>query len=119
MFRVKVEGNFSAAHRLRGYLGKCEALHGHNWRVEVVVSGKRLDRCGMLFDFSKLKARLREVLENFDHRYLNDLACFKKCNPTSENIAKIIFLELKKKNPGICAVTVWESENAAATYSKE
>jgi 6-pyruvoyltetrahydropterin/6-carboxytetrahydropterin synthase len=108
--------NFSAAHNLRGYRGKCEALHGHNWKVEACLRGKALDKCGMLADFSGIKRQLAAVLDELDHRYLNGSAYFKKVNPTSENIAKYIFARLKPRLKGLCCVTVWESENSAATY---
>lgn len=119
MFYLKVQGHFSSAHNLRQYQGKCEALHGHNWKVEVVVKGLRVGKDGMLMDFSKIKSRLNQFLDTLDHKYLNNIAYFKKHNPTSEEIAKYIFDSLKKVLPGIKAVTVWESETAAATYEEE
>lgn len=116
MYSVKVEANFSSAHNLRGYKGKCEALHGHNWKVELVVSRDKLDKTGMVADFKDLKEALNRVLDNFDHKYLNDLDCFRKVNPTSENIARYIYDSLKNRIAGIHCVTVWESDNASATY---
>lgn len=116
MFKIKVSGEFSSAHNLSGYRGKCEALHGHNWKVEAAVAGSKLDKTGMLMDFRKLKSALNKILDKLDHNYLNRLNYFKKINPTSENIAKYIFdnLRLQAINPE--SVTVWESENSAATY---
>jgi 6-pyruvoyltetrahydropterin/6-carboxytetrahydropterin synthase len=119
MFEVRVVGEFSAAHNLRGYLGRCEELHGHNWRVEVVLSGKKLGKIGMLMDFKEIKSRLNRVLDRLDHKYLNALNYFKKTNPTSENIARYIYDRLKLQVAGLESVTVWESDSSSATYYGE
>ena len=116
MFEIKVIGQFSAAHNLRGYRGRCEELHGHNWKVEVSVSGKKLGKTGMLMDFKKLKIRLNKVLDKLDHKYITRLAHFKRINPTSENIAKYIYQSLKAQTPDLKSVTVWESDNSSASY---
>jgi len=119
MYSIKVEAYFSSAHNLRGYKGKCESLHGHNWKVEAVVSQRPLGKDGMVMDFTILKTKLKRILEKLDHRYLNKIPYFKRINPTSENIAKYVFVVLKKTIPRLSAVTVWESENSAATYYGE
>jgi 6-pyruvoyltetrahydropterin/6-carboxytetrahydropterin synthase len=116
MYKIKVESDFSSAHNLRGYRGKCEELHGHNWKVEVLLCASRLDKSGMLEDFKVLKMQLNRILDTLDHKYLNDIAYFSKVNPTSENIAKYIFDRLKTQNPKLKAVTVWESDDSCATY---
>ena len=116
MYKIKVESTFSSAHNLRGYHGKCEALHGHNWKVEVSVAGDKLDKAGMVLDFKLLKKKLNEILEKLDHRYLNDIAYFKKINPTSENISEYIFQNIHRQIPQVCAVTVWENNTSCATY---
>lgn len=116
MYSIKIETNFSAAHNLRGYKGKCEQLHGHNWKVEAVVAKSKPDKLGMVLDFRFLKDRLNKVIEKLDHKYLNELAYFKKANPTSENIAKYIYDRMRPEVPAIKSVTVWESENSSATY---
>lgn len=120
MYKVKVISDFSAAHMLRDYKGKCENLHGHNWKVEVSVSSKKLDRLGMVIDFKELKRGLNSVLEELDHKNLNDLPYFKKVNPTSENIAKYIYDKMEDHRPltidHCLKVTVWESDTACATY---
>ncbi|MFA6216984.1 MAG: 6-carboxytetrahydropterin synthase QueD [Candidatus Omnitrophota bacterium] len=118
MFTIKVEGSFSSAHNLRGYKGKCEDLHGHNWKVEISAAGDTLDKIGMVLDFKFLKARLSKVLEPLDHAYLNNVAYFKKVNPTSENIAKYIYQKLKSGIPCLKSVTVWENVASAATYEE-
>ncbi|MDD5347674.1 MAG: 6-carboxytetrahydropterin synthase QueD [Candidatus Omnitrophica bacterium] len=116
MFSVRVESVFSSAHNLRGYKGKCEALHGHNWKVEAIVSSEKLDPAGMVIDFTVVKKELNAVLNNFDHAYLNKVKPFTTLNPTSENIARFVYGRLKKKIPGLSSVTVWESATSCATY---
>lgn len=118
MYRIKVEGNFSSAHNLRGYKGKCEALHGHNWKVEAIVMADALDKAGMVMDFKVLKAALHEVLERLDHTYLNKTPYFKKVNPTSERICEYIYKKLKPRVPCLKAVTVWENNTCCATYEE-
>jgi 6-pyruvoyltetrahydropterin/6-carboxytetrahydropterin synthase len=118
MYNIKVESNFSSAHNLRGYKGKCEELHGHNWKIEAVASSDKLDKTGMVLDFKYLKTRLNKRLEKLDHKYLNDLPYFKKVNPTSENIAKYIYDSLKPSVPGLKHVTVWENNTSSATYEE-
>lgn len=118
MYEIKVYSSFSAAHNLRNYRGKCENLHGHNWKVEAVFAYKKLDPDGMAVDFKDARAVLKEALEEFDHRYLNEAGVFKKINPTSENMAKHIYDMVKKKNKCIYAVSVWENEKSCATYKR-
>jgi 6-pyruvoyltetrahydropterin/6-carboxytetrahydropterin synthase len=118
MYNIKVEGNFSSAHNLRQYRGKCEELHGHNWKVEVVVCSDKLDKAGMLMDFKYLKRQLNNILESLDHKYLNNLKVFKKLNPTSENIARYIYDTLKSKIASLKSVTVWENSSCSATYEE-
>lgn len=116
MFEVKVESHFSAAHHLLNYQGKCENPHGHNWKVEVYAQGEELDESGMLIDFTVLKSELNKVLDRLDHYDLNNLEEFKDISPSSENISKFIYLELKKIIPQITKICVWETERARATY---
>ena len=120
MFEIKVIENFNAAHRLRNYKGKCEKLHGHNWKVEACVAGST-DKSGMVLDFSELKIKLKEALKKLDHNYLNDIEPFKKINPTSENIARFVYEELSGamgRKAKITSVSVWETDTSCATYSK-
>lgn len=120
MYTVKVTADFNSAHNLRGYKGKCEDLHGHNWKVEVSACSEGLDGLGMVVDFKELKSVLNKYLEKLDHKYLNDIECFKKVNPTSENIAKYIFDGLTEDmtDVKIKFVTVWETDTSCATYSQ-
>lgn len=123
MYRLTVKSEFSAAHSLRGYKGKCEELHGHNWKIEAVVAAKKLDRQGLALDFHKIKKALKESLDELDHKYLNQLSYFKKYNPTSENLAKYIFDKLLphmlKGNCHLQVVTVWESDSCSAAYDAQ
>lgn len=117
MYRVKTFMYFSSAHNLRNYNGNCENLHGHNWKVEAILQGEFLDETGMLVDFKILKKSLKDILDRLDHKYLNDIGHFKTVNPTSENMAKYIFDELKKDFGNLVyKIVVWESHNAAAEY---
>jgi 6-pyruvoyltetrahydropterin/6-carboxytetrahydropterin synthase len=116
MYIIKVEGNFSAAHNLRSYKGKCEELHGHNWKVEAAVASETLDATGMVMDFNRLKMKLKNVLKQFDHTYINNIPYFKKVNPTSENIARYIYENLRSRLPGLKTVTVWENSTSSAIY---
>lgn len=111
-WRLRVRDKFQAAHFLKEYKGKCEKVHGHTFQVEVVVEAAELDPTGIGVDFSLIKARLAEILP--DHTLLNDVLPF---NPSAENLARHFFLELKKHFP-VREVTVWESEDASATYSE-
>ncbi len=120
MYELMIESQFSAAHQLRGYKGKCEGLHGHNWRVQVTVSSDRLDDIGMVIDFHELKTIANEVILSLDHCFLNEVFPFTEINPSSENIAKWIYelikKRIKKDQCNISSVTVWENETASATY---
>jgi len=121
MYRVAVLSHFSGAHRLRHLHGKCEELHGHNWKIEVSVVSNRLNKEGVVIDFNILKQKMEKVLKTLDHTFLNNLPYFSGREPSSENIAKYIFDRLKaelKGHPAILKeVTAWESETSSATYS--
>lgn len=120
MYELMIEAQFSSAHQLRGYTGKCENLHGHNWKVQVMVSSEKLNETGLVIDFHEFKKTVEELLLTLDHFVLNEIFPFTELNPSSENIAKWIYDSLKKKttnrNVALVSVTVWESETASATY---
>lgn len=120
MYELKIITHFSAAHRLENFYGKCEALHGHNWKVEVYLVGDRLDEAGLLKDFGEVKARANEILQEIDHKYLNELPAFQQQNPSSENLARYLFERLAAALNGervrVSKVSVWESENSCASY---
>lgn len=121
MYEITIISHFSGAHRLRYLHGKCEELHGHNWKIEVAVASNRLSKEGVVIDFTVLKQKLEKVLKSLDHTYLNELPYFSGKEPSSENIAKYIYDQLKaelKGQPGsLKRVTAWESETACAAYS--
>ena len=123
MFTVSIEDNFSSAHSLRFYKGKCENLHGHNWKIEVFLTGERLDESGVVMDFGDIKTRLRDIIGRLDHQYLNELGMFQGRQPSSERIAAYVAAELQQAihHPAVrvSRVSAWESEDACATYIVE
>ncbi len=123
MYELMVETHFSSAHQLRGYKGRCEKLHGHNWKVQVFVLAAKLNDKDIAIDFHDLKKIMSEVIAPLDHGFLNDIFPFTEKNPSSENIAKWIYDSMKKRlqnaDVNLSAVTVWESETSSATYFEE
>jgi 6-pyruvoyltetrahydropterin/6-carboxytetrahydropterin synthase len=123
MFEVEIFLSFSAAHRLRDYNGKCERLHGHNYKVHVVCRAVDIGKQGMVIDFVELKKATSEVLDQFDHRFLNDVRPFDQIEPSAENLAKYLFDEiatnLKDKSNLLHSVSVWESDTSRATYIRD
>lgn len=120
MFEICVDYSFAAGHALRGYKGKCENVHGHNYKVQVTVGGEQLNATGLLMDFVELRAAIKALVERLDHRFLNDLTPFDKLNPTAENLAKYFCEELEPQvlphGLRIQAVTVWETDTTSATF---
>lgn len=122
MYELAVEQIISAGHQLREYSGKCERCHGHNWKIRLEVSAAVLDSVGLAVDFGVLKTVLNEIVGPYDHVMLNELAEFQEQNPTSENLARLIYQKCSARlaaiNPGLTvkSVTVWESETSSARY---
>jgi len=120
MYEVTIKKSFSAAHTLKEIGGKCEALHGHNFIVEVSVAAPDINREGLAIDFRVLKRWTGEILETLDHKYLNDIPYFKGLAPSSENIARFIYDKVVEKahlqKIRVSRVTVWESEDARVSY---
>jgi 6-pyruvoyltetrahydropterin/6-carboxytetrahydropterin synthase len=120
VYELKIISDFSAAHQLRDFGGECENLHGHNWKIEVHVAGKKTGKDGLLIDFRLIKKATEEVMNELDHKFLNELDYFKSVNPSSENIALYIYKSLGPKfnneNVRVTKVTAWESDTACATY---
>jgi 6-pyruvoyltetrahydropterin/6-carboxytetrahydropterin synthase len=122
MFEVSVDETFAAGHALRGYQGKCENVHGHNYRVRVTLAGEQLDSVGLLYDFVQLKQAIRDVIRALDHKFLNDLPPFDTLNPSAENIARYFYEQAARQLPPgangarLASVTVWESDTTFATY---
>jgi 6-pyruvoyltetrahydropterin/6-carboxytetrahydropterin synthase len=122
MFQVSVDETFSAAHALRGYKGKCENVHGHNYKVRVTIEGPELDSIGLLYDFTHLKRAIRDVTNGVDHKFLNDRAPFDVINPSAENLAKYFYDETTRRmnampdGARITSITIWETDTTSATY---
>lgn len=120
MYELEITKHFSGAHSLTGYPGDCRKLHGHNWQVTVYLQAAELDEIGIALDFKILKKKLNEVIDRFDHAYLNELPEFAQCNPTSENLARIIYKELSKRlndeRIKVTRISVEESAGSRASY---
>ena len=120
MFEVSVEQTFASAHALRNYLGKCENVHGHNWKVQVVIEGKQLDETGLLVDFIDVKRLMAEVIEKLDHQHLNEIPPFDEVNPSAENIAEYFYRQmmqgLSSAPVRVQSVKIWETDIQSATY---
>ncbi|HEX3744051.1 MAG TPA: 6-carboxytetrahydropterin synthase QueD [Bryobacteraceae bacterium] len=121
MFEVTIEETFAAGHALRNYRGKCENVHGHNYRCQVTLEGAELDEIGLLVDFVELKRTVHSVLDRLDHQWLNEFPPFDVLNPSAENMARYIFQQVAeglKTRDGVklALVKLWETDTAFATY---
>lgn len=124
MFEVSVEEMFAAGHALRHYHGKCENVHGHNWRVMVTFVGESVDKAGMLVDFVEVKKSMSKVIDYLDHQFINDLKPFDELSPSAENIARYFYDEMTSGLAAIpsdapCKISrvkVWETDDASACY---
>ena len=120
MYELKVVTKFAAAHQLTMVGSKCENMHGHNWKIEVYVSGEKLDDGGIVMDFGQIKKHVAEIVSRLDHKYLNELEFFQQSQPSSENIAYLVADKLQQKidnsSVKVSRVTAWESDDASATY---
>jgi 6-pyruvoyltetrahydropterin/6-carboxytetrahydropterin synthase len=123
MYTLKVVSDFASAHTLRDYPGACARMHGHNWKVEAEVEASQLDEIGMGVDFKVIKRAVRELTEQLDHRYLNEIPPFDTLNPTAENIAAHLFRGLSAamndQRIRVKAITLWETERACVRYTEE
>lgn len=118
-YELVVRVDFGAAHHLRQYKGKCERLHGHNWKLDVCLTADALGPDDMVIDFVDARELIRQVLEKYDHYYLNEVPPFDRLNPTSENIARVIAEEIQARLPGgvrVSRLTAWEGERCGATW---
>ena len=122
-FEVMIERNFSSAHQLRGYKGKCENLHGHNYKIEIYARGSELDNIGLLVDFVELKAAADEIVQYLDHRNINELPPFDELQPSAENLAKYILERIATRvddeRVSIYKVRCFETPTSVATYAVE
>lgn len=123
MYHLTIHTQFAAAHNLIHYQGDCENLHGHNWKVEATVCARELDRSGLAIDFKILKRETKRILELLDHKYLNEIKPFDQLSPSSENISRFIYEKLSEvlnnDNVRVERITVWESDNACASYTAD
>jgi 6-pyruvoyltetrahydropterin/6-carboxytetrahydropterin synthase len=119
MYTVRIEDGFAAAHFLARYHGKCERLHGHNYKVRVTAAGTELDEGGMLVDFGVLKAAVRKVIAELDHSSLNDHPAFADGSPSAERIARLVHDRVCAEVPSarLTLVEVFETDVNRATYS--
>ena len=120
MFEVTVEETFAAGHALRNYHGKCENVHGHNYKIRVTLEGEQLDDAGLLIDFNDVKRVLNEIIDRVDHKFLNDVAPFDTLNPSAENMARWFYEEMAKglaaAPPRLTEVRIWETDTSIAAY---
>jgi len=124
MFEVTVEETFAAGHALRNYHGKCENVHGHNYKIHVTLEGEQLDAAGLLVDFHEVKRVLNGIIERVDHKFLNDIAPFDTLNPSAENMARWFYEELAKDlassmhdtGARLVEVRLWETDTSIAAY---
>ena len=120
MYELKINSQFAAAHQLREIRGGCENLHGHNWKIEVSVTGGELGKDGLLIDFRLIKSETKKIIDELDHKFLNELAPFENIEPSSENISRHIFESISRKlniqGVKVSKVTAWESDSACASY---
>lgn len=120
MYEITIDYSFAAGHSLRNYKGKCENVHGHNYKVRVTVAGPELNSTGLLMDFVDLRAAVRAIVDRLDHQYLNDLSPFDQVNPSAENIARYFYdnlaPETTKNGVKLHSVIVWETDTSSATY---
>jgi len=123
MYEVEIILHFSAAHLLREYKGKCERLHGHNYRVQVIARAPSTAQSGMVIDFADLKKVTAAILEKLDHSFLNEIKPFDRIEPSAENIAAFLFAEiarsLEERSAILYGVTVWESDSCRASYIRD
>jgi 6-pyruvoyltetrahydropterin/6-carboxytetrahydropterin synthase len=126
VFEIAKDFAFSAAHQIRLHGGKCERLHGHNWRIRVHARASELNRIGMVIDFADLQAIVAEIGARFDHQNVNEVPPFDEVNTTAENLARFFYVEAARRLAGIdggrvrvSRVEVWENEGSLAVYREE
>ena len=121
MYRLQIQTSISAAHFLQEYDGNCSVLHGHNWKIEVIVKSDQVDKVGMVIDFKDLKEITWQVAGNYDHRVFNEVPPFNTQNPTAENISRHFYREISKRLPvgvNMDRIRLWETDNYAIEYSE-
>ena len=126
IYEISKEIVFSAAHQIRMHGGKCERLHGHNWRIRAHVRASQLDRIGMVIDFADLQRHLGEICARFDHQVVNEVPPFTEVNTTAENLSRYLYEELDRRlreqdggRVRVSRVEVWENDGSLAVYREE
>ena len=122
MYTLTTMVEFSSAHTLVGHSGPCKKMHGHNWKVEVEITGEKLDKIGMVVDFKEIRKATNLVVDELDHEFLNNLEPFSEDNPTAENIARYILTKLSEefsnKNVKVNSIKLWETDKSAVSYKE-
>ena len=122
MYTLTTMVEFSSAHTLVGHSGPCKKMHGHNWKVEVEITGDKLDKIGMVIDFKEIRKATNLIVDELDHEFLNNLEPFSEDNPTAENIARYIFTKLSEefsnKNVKVNSIKLWETDKSAVSYKE-
>ena len=122
MYTLTTIVEFSSAHTLVGHSGPCKKMHGHNWKVEVEITGDKLDKIGMVIDFKEIRKATNLIVDELDHEFLNNLEPFSEDNPTAENIARYIFTKLSEefsnKNVKVNSIKLWETDKSAVSYKE-
>lgn len=123
LFTLKVMLEFSAAHALRGYVGDCARVHGHNWKVEAEIKARGLNDIGIALDFKDMRKAMKEIIDTLDHQFLNELPPFDRLNPTAENLAMWFFTQMKPivqaEQQHLAAVRIWETDRCSVRYSED
>ena len=123
-YTIGISDHFDSAHFLKNYPGACSNLHGHTWKVDILISCEELDKIGMSIDFKILKKMLKNILNKYDHHLINDIEPFNNINPTAENLSREIYIQLKSQikkeytNTKLESVTIWESPKAFAKFEE-
>lgn len=120
LYTVSVETTFSATHRVRLPDGSQEPLHGHDWRVRALFASDSLDDNGMVVDFCEAQGAVEQVVADFRHADLNELAAFGGLSPTAEIVARVVFDRLWGRGlESLCGVEIIEAPGCLATYRRD
>ncbi len=118
MYEVYVAAGFEAAHRLVGDFGPATRMHGHTYRMEVIVRGKRLTEDGTLYDIGRLKQDVNDLAASLHYRDLNEVPGLTQLNTTAEALADFCWERLATplRDHGLdsLVVRIWESPDAYA-----
>ncbi|NOX88703.1 MAG: 6-carboxytetrahydropterin synthase QueD [Calditrichaeota bacterium] len=121
MYKLAIETMISASHFLSDYRGPCQRIHGHNWKIQVEITGDQLNKTGMVIDFKDLSDLTWSVVGKYDHQSLNELPPFDRMNPTAENMARYFFKEIDKILPAgvkMRAIRLWETDKYMVEYTE-